>query len=158
MGAPDESLHSRSITDDAFYEWLLSDHPDARAERQWRRSTRYQNERDTAADIAAWAARINAADPSRHTQAARDLAASTGPRAAESLARAEAEAVESDELYVARMRAEFERHMRVSGPDWAYPDYRYPEHLTGASAANYPPPPSPDMPEPADPRPGHPAA
>ena len=29
-------LHGRDMTDDAFYEWLLSDHPDARAERDWR--------------------------------------------------------------------------------------------------------------------------
>ena len=32
--------------------------------------------------------------------------------------------------------------MQVSGPPDAY-DYRYPEHLTGPSAADYPPPPAP---------------
>ncbi len=38
-------LHGRDVTDDTFYEWLLSDyewlrsdHPDARAERDWRRT------------------------------------------------------------------------------------------------------------------------
>jgi hypothetical protein len=29
-------LHGSDVTDDAFYEWLLSDYPDARAERDWR--------------------------------------------------------------------------------------------------------------------------
>jgi hypothetical protein len=46
-------LHRRSTLDDAFYEWLLSDHPEAKAEREWRRSTHLQRERGTAADIAA---------------------------------------------------------------------------------------------------------
>jgi len=32
------ALHGRDVTDDAFYEWLLPDHPDARAERDWRRT------------------------------------------------------------------------------------------------------------------------
>lgn len=32
--------------------------------------------------------------------------------------------------------------MRVSGPPDCW-GYRYPEHLTGPSAANYPPPPAP---------------
>jgi hypothetical protein len=135
-------LRDRSVTDDAFHEWLLSDHPDAKAERDRRRSTHYRRERDTAADIAAWADRINAG-PGRHTQAARDLAASMGPRAAQSAAPAEIESAEPDDLYVARLRADFERHMRlqVSGSGWAHPDYRYPEHLIGPSAANFPPPP-----------------
>ena len=31
-------LHGRDATDHAFYEWLLSDHPAARAERDWRRA------------------------------------------------------------------------------------------------------------------------
>jgi hypothetical protein len=32
-------LHERSATDDAFFEWLLSDHPDVRAERDYRRAS-----------------------------------------------------------------------------------------------------------------------
>jgi hypothetical protein len=128
-----------------FYEWLLSDHPDARAERDYRRGTSCQRQRETAADIAAWADKINA-QPDRHTQAARDLAASIGPRAAESATRAEIESAEPDDLYVARLRAEFETYMHVhlDNPD---PEYRYPGHLTGPSAAHYPPsagPPEPD--------------
>jgi hypothetical protein len=137
-------LHGRSTADDVFYEWLLSDHPDARAERDWRRSHHYQHERDTAADIAAWARRIDAA-PEGHTQAALNLAATIGPHAADSAIRAEVDHAEPDKLYVARLRAEFEthRHVHWDNPD---PSYRYPQHLTGPSAAAYPPPPEPRTP------------
>ncbi len=135
-------LHGRPTTDHVFYEWLLSDHPDARAERQWRRGTYLESARQTAADIACWAARVTA-DPHRHAPAARELAATIGPRAAASATRAEIESAEPDDLYVARLRAEFESHMRVH---WDNPDpgYRYPAHLTGPGAAGYPPPPEAD--------------
>jgi hypothetical protein len=138
-------LHGRDATDEAFYEWLLSDHPDARAERDWRRNRHYQQQRDTAADIAAWARRIGADPPQRHTSAARDLAATIGPHATQSAIRAEVESAEPDELCVARLRAEFETHRRVhwDNPD---PSYRYPACLTGPGAASYPPPPEPDVP------------
>ena len=53
--------------------------------------------------------------------------------------RLEFEEAEPDDAYVARQRAEFESHMR-----WDHPGYRYPAHLTGASAASYPPPPEPE--------------
>ncbi len=139
-------LHGRSTADDAFYEWLLSDHPQARAERDYRRTASYQHQREVAADICAWAARISA-DPDRHTQAARDLAASIGPDATRSALRAEIESAEPDELFVARLRAEFQTHRRVH---WDHPDpgYRYPAHLTGPGAAAYPPPPEPGDPAP----------
>ena len=67
---------------------------------------------------------------------ARDLAGTIGPMAHASALRAEIEEAEPDDAYVARQRAEFESHMR-----WDHPDYRYPAHLTGPSAASYPPPP-----------------
>ena len=136
-------LHGRSTTDHAFYEWLLSDHPDARAERQWRRGTYLESARQTAADIADWAARVTA-EPERHTPAARDLAATIEPHAAASATRAEIESAEPDDLYAARLRAEFETHMHVhcDNPD---PGYRYPAHLTGPSAAAYPPPAEADI-------------
>jgi hypothetical protein len=134
-------LHHRSTLDDAFYEWLLSDHPDAKAEREYRRGGSLQHERDNAADIAAWASRVSA-EPEQHTQAARDLAATIGPMAQASAIRAEIEAAEPDDAYVVRQRAEFETHMRVHW-DHPAPDYTYPAHLTGPSAASYPPPPEP---------------
>ena len=91
--------------------------------------------RESAADIAAWADRVSA-DPQQHTPMARDLAGTIGPMAHASALRAEIEEAEPDDAYVARQRADFESHMR-----WDHPDYRYPAHLTGTSAASYPPPP-----------------
>jgi hypothetical protein len=134
-------LHGRSTTDDAFYEWLLSDHPDARAERDYRRDAYYESQRQNAAAVRAWVDKVNAQTDAPQT--ARDLADWMGPRADESALRAETEFAEPDDLYVARVRAEFETYMQVSGPPDAY-DYRYPEHLTGPSAASYPPPPEPE--------------
>jgi hypothetical protein len=131
-------LHSRPTTDHAFYRWLLSDHLDARAERQWRRGTYLQSARQTAADIAGWAARVSA--PDGHTQAATELAAAIGPRAAANATRAEIKSAEPDGLYVARLRAEFETHMHAR-PANRDSGYRYPAHLTGGpGAAGYPPP------------------
>jgi hypothetical protein len=131
-------LHHRSTLDDAFHEWLLSDHPDAKAERDRRRSAHLHREHGTAADVAAWADRVSA-EPERHTQMARDLAATIGPMARASAIRAEIDQAEPDDAYVARKRAEFESHMW-----WVHPDYRYPAHLTGPSAAGYSPPPEPE--------------
>ena len=131
-------LHHRSTLDDAFCEWLLSDHPDAKAERDWRRGTHLRQLRESAADIAGWADQVSA-EPGRHTSMARDLAGTIGPMAHASALRAEIEEAEPDDAYVARQRAEFESHMR-----WDHPDYRYPAHLTGPSAASYPPPPEPE--------------
>ena len=135
-------LHHRSTLDDAFCEWLLSDHPGAKAERDWRRGTHLRQLRESAAEIAVWADRVNA-EPERHTPMARDLAGTIGPMAHASALRAEIEEAEPDDAYVARQRAEFETHMRVHW-DHPDPDYRYPGHLTGPSAAGYPPPPEPE--------------
>ncbi len=135
----EDSLHQRSTTDDAFYEWLLSDHPAARAERDYRRTATYQYQRDQATAVLTWVAKINAQADAPQTL--RDLADSLGPLAQESARRAEIDYAEPDDLYAARCRAELETHMQVSGPPNAY-DYRYPEHLTGPSAADYPPPPA----------------
>ena len=134
------NLHGRDVADIAFYEWMLSDHPDARAERDWRRAAAYQAETDRAAAVRAWAGKINAQPDAPRTL--RDLAASMGPLAAGSAARAEASYAEPDDAYVARLRTQHETHMQVSGPPGSW-DYRYPGHLTGPGAASYPPPPGP---------------
>ena len=126
---------------DRFYEWLLSDHPDARAERDARREAAYRDLTQNEAAVQAWAAKVNAT--TGVPQNLRDLAASMGPRAAGTAARAEAGHGEPDETYVARARARHETYMQVSGPIGAY-DYRYPEHLTGPGAAGYPRPPEPE--------------
>ena len=56
----EENPHDRNVTDDAFYEWLLSDHPEARAERDRRRAATYQHQHDQAAAVRAWADKISA--------------------------------------------------------------------------------------------------
>ena len=134
-------LPDRDVTDDAFYEWLLSDHPGARAERDRRRAATYQAETDRAAAVRAWADKIGARPDAPHPL--QDLAASMGPLADQSAARAQARYAEPDDTYVTRLRTQHETHIRVSGPPGSW-DYRYPAHLTGPGAAAYPPPPEPD--------------
>ncbi len=138
-------LHGRDVTDTAFYEWLLSDHPGARAERDWRRAATYQAETGRAAAVRAWADKINAHADAPQTM--RDLAASMGPLADQTTVRAEASYTEPDDAYVTRLRAQHETHVQVSGPPGSW-DYRYPAHLTGPGAAGYPPPPEPGAPAP----------
>jgi hypothetical protein len=135
------SLHDRDVTNDAFYEWLLSDHPDAQAERDRRRAATYQAETGRAATVRAWADKINAHPDA--PQAMQDLAASMGPLADQATARAQARYAEPDDAYVTRLRTQHETHIRVSGPSGSW-DYRYPAHLTGPGAAAYPPPREPD--------------
>ena len=138
-----DGLHGRDVTDDAFYEWLLSDHPDARAERDQRRAATHQAETGRAAAVRAWVDKISAqprrtpdpAGPGRHH----------GPAGRPDPARAEARYAEPDDAYVTRLRAQHETHLQVSGPPGSW-DYRYPAHLTGPGAAAYPPPPEPDVP------------
>ena len=93
-------LPPRDVTNDAFYEWLLSDHPDARAERDRRRAATYQAETDRAAAVRAWADKINAQPGA--PQNLRDLAASMGPLADQTTARAEARHAEPAEGSVSR--------------------------------------------------------
>ena len=137
-------LHDRDVTDDAFYEWLLSDHPDARAERDRRRAATYQADTGRAAAVRTWADKIGAQPDA--PQPLRDLAASMGPLADETTARAEASYAEPDDAYVTRLRAQHETRIQVSGPPGSW-EYRYPAHLLGPGPAAYPPPPpEPDAP------------
>jgi hypothetical protein len=136
-------LHGRDVTDAAFYEWLLSDHPDARAERDSRRTATHKADTDRAAAVRAWADKITAQPDAPQTL--RDLAASMAPQADQAAARAEARYAEPDDAYVTRLRTQHETHMQVSGPSGS-PDYRYPAHLVGPGAGAYRPPPQPDVP------------
>ena len=122
---------------DPHYEWLLSDHPDARAERDHRRQATYQSERERAAQVQTWAAKIDATPDAPQTM--RQLADSLGPSAAESAARAEAAIAEPDEAFVARARDNWETDMQVSAPGGSW-DYRYPARYIGESAASQPQP------------------
>ena len=66
----------RAMSSDQNYEWLLSDHPDARAE-QTVAARPPINPSDRAAQVQAWAAKIKAAPDA--TQAMRQFADSLGP-------------------------------------------------------------------------------
>lgn len=55
-----DDLHGRDIADHVFLEWLLSDHPDAKAERDWRRAATYPYQRNQAAAARARAEKISA--------------------------------------------------------------------------------------------------
>ena len=81
----------------------------------------YQAETDRAAAVRAWADKINAQPDAPHTL--RDLAASMGPLADETAARAEARHAEPDEAYVTRLRPQHETSVQVSGPPGSW-DYR----------------------------------
>jgi hypothetical protein len=140
-----DGLNDRDVTGTAFYEWLLSDHPDAKAERDRRRAATYQAETDRAAAVRAWTGKINAQPDA--PQPLRDLAATMGPQADQAAARAEARYAEPDDTYVTRLRTQHETHIQVSGPPGSW-DYRYPAHLTGPGAAAYPSPPEPETREP----------
>ncbi len=129
-----------SAEGDAFYEWLLSDHPEAKAERDRRRGTYYQGEIERAAQVQAWVAKIDATPDPPAT--IRKLANSIGPTAEKSRARAEAAIAEPDEAYVTRERSHWETFKRVSSPDM--PDYRYPSRYIGIVAASQPRPPEPE--------------
>ena len=94
--ADEDNLHQRSTTDNAFYEWLLSDHPAARAERHYRRAASCHYQRDQAAAVLTWVAKINA--QAGVPQTLRDLAGSLEPLARESARRAEIDYAEPDDL------------------------------------------------------------
>jgi len=75
--AVSDGLHGRSVTNDSFYEGLRSDHPDAKADRDYRRTASQVYKRDQAAAVRGWADKINAQADAPETM--RDLANSVGP-------------------------------------------------------------------------------
>jgi hypothetical protein len=128
----------------AFYEWLLSDHPDARAERGCRREAYYRSEIERTGQVQAWVAKIDATPDPPPT--IRGLAETMGPLADRSRARAEAALAEPDEAYVARERGNWETFMRVSAPD-GWPEYRYPARYIGEASGGQPRPEAEPEPE-----------
>jgi len=77
-------------------------------------SPTYRAETDRAAAAGAWGDKINAQPEAPHTL--RDLAASMGPVADETAARAEARHAEPDEAYVTRLGPQHETSAQVCGP------------------------------------------
>jgi hypothetical protein len=137
--SPDLSRYS-SLPDDA-YEWFLSDHPWAVAERHRRHTEYYERERQNATDVLAWTEKIDQLEPSSTSRdfdgAARRLAESLRPMANKTLERNEADSAVPAEVSIIEDRRRLEISRRVSGD---VDDYTYPAHLIGPGAAAYPPP------------------
>ncbi|MEU7823048.1 hypothetical protein [Catellatospora sp. NPDC049133] len=141
--APDLSRYDASVSPEA-YEWWLSDHPWAAAERTRRHAAEQQDELDRAERIADWIARTHAADASGDLVDRPDgwrdnlvgLATAVTPLAEEARLRATLDSAEPDDLRVVRLREALERKRRLEGE----PQYAYPQHLQGPGAATYPPP------------------
>ncbi|MER7015323.1 hypothetical protein ABT324_28150 [Saccharopolyspora sp. NPDC000359] len=135
-------LSSYDTSDPAAYEWLLSDHPWARAERVRRRAATTDAELATTTAVRAWTDRIDALDPTTRpldpafTQRMRKLARIMRPLADQRETRVQHAAETPDDVLVQELRSKWEISRRV-GDD---PDYRYPPHLIGPGAAAYPPP------------------
>ena len=123
-------LRGYPTTDDDAYEWLLSDHPWAVAERR-RAEVRRIEETTRAAQLQQW---IDTLD--RSVQGAGSaLAGLLRPSADLAGVRAEVRSAEPDDLAVHRDRAAFVRERCARGED-----YHYPAHLLGSGAVDYPPP------------------
>jgi hypothetical protein len=130
-GHPD--ISERSVPDPAFYEWLLSDHPLAEAERHRRREASFARRAAERARIREITGRWPADVPE---EAAR-LRDSMGRLADGQAERDRWDQAVDEEIAVETLRVQWETHVRVSGDD---PDYRYPERYVGPGAADYPPP------------------
>lgn len=139
--APDLSQYS-GRADDA-YEWLLSDHPWARAERARRAGRDRDAELRNAGEVRAWTDRIGSTDLDERYRHAPEIAANLRglaelmrPLADEGRLRAYLDAAASDEVRVDRLREQWATHKRAEGDR----DYVYPPRLRGAGAAAHPPP------------------
>lgn len=139
--APDLSGYAPE-PDDA-YEWFLSDHPWARAERMRRAETESSAELGNANDVRTWTDGIDALDlPRRYphnpviAENLRGLADLMRPIADDQQVRALVGAAEPDDVRVARLRTEWITTKRIQGDR----SYDYPARLTGPGAAAYPPP------------------
>jgi len=129
------------------YEWLISDHPWAVAERARRAADYFAAELEPDADIAEPAPAPGEPHPIIEEELSgvpAELEESVGglveavPDATadrNQLAYTVADA-ELDEVAVVRYRREYEEYRRAHGE----PEYGYPEHYVGDAAAQYPPP------------------
>jgi putative SOS response-associated peptidase YedK len=126
---------ARSIADDAFYEWMLSDHPLAAAERERRREQHYLLRHEQRALIRQLVDHWTP-EASERLFALRE---SMG-RFADRWERVCDEWQQGERVDVDTVRARFTLEQRDRGRG----DYRYPERYLGPQAASSPPPPSPD--------------
>jgi hypothetical protein len=139
--APDLSTYDTRL-DDA-YEWLLSDHPWARAERIRRAARGWDADLRNADAVREWTDRIEGADlDDRYphnpeiAENLRGLAGLMHPIADEQRVRTHLDSAISDEERVYQLRQEWVTHRHAEGDH----DYWYPAKLRGPGAAAYPPP------------------
>jgi len=128
------------------YEWLISDHPWAAAERARRASEFYAAELDPDAEA------IEPPPPGEPHPIVEEEISGVPAELAESVGGLAEPAVdptadphqlpytvgdvEPDEVAVLGQRAEYAEYRRAHGE----PDYQYPDHYVGPAAAEYPPP------------------
>lgn len=128
-------LEDLSVLDDAAYEWLLSDHPRAAAERARRRHAHVRRELTIATDALAAAERL------AHDPAASDNMRRLADKIVEPLARTAALAADVDDAASDASRvAAACRDLETARCNAGDVDYRYPAHLTGPAADHVPPP------------------
>jgi hypothetical protein len=128
----------RMTAADRFYEWLLSDHPEAAAERARRRAAYLAYEARGRDGLSRFVARTEAdRDASEHIRELVKTARWLLQRQADRLA---ADVAEPEPERLARQRRELETSRRVQGAH----GYRYPARYLGPRAAQQPIPPDPD--------------
>jgi hypothetical protein len=143
--APDLTGYQISTApDDPAYEWYLSDHPWAVAERARRREAEMQFTLNRAQKVQEWIERTRANDAAGELADRPDgwrdsliaLAEGMAPVVADNHTRASVASAEPDDLWVANARRRLETARQVSGDH----DYTYPTRLLGPGAAACPPP------------------
>ncbi len=123
---------------DRFYEWLLSDHPAAVAERARRRAAHLAHEAHGREVLSRFVERTQANPAAPET--VQRLAETAGWLLGRQADRLAAEAAESEPERLARQRRQFETSRRVQGAH----GYRYPARYLGPRAARQAIPPDPD--------------
>ncbi|SFQ81992.1 hypothetical protein [Amycolatopsis rubida] len=139
--APDLSTFDSS-PDDA-YEWLLSDHPWARAERVRRAESGWDAELRNAGAVRDWTDRIDGADLRERyphdpeiAENLRGLAEIMRPLADTQQLNAHRDSAVPDAVRVHRLREQWATRQHIQGDQ----GYRYPARLLGPGAAAHPPP------------------
>jgi hypothetical protein len=137
-------VNAELSAEDRFYEWLLSDHPGAAAERARRRLDNQTVEAHDLARLRAWLTKIDSL--ARDGQPLGDSVWRLAEQARTWLIpsaeqRLTASIGEPDQAWVRRSRHDYETSQQL-GKDL---DYRYPARYLGAQAARQPIPPDPSM-------------
>jgi hypothetical protein len=117
------------------YEWLLSDHPRALAERERRAAEYFTAEVQHEAGLLVDDDEQFAGELTERGEEIGGLATQVEPAGDPDQVRHDLEP-ESDEVTVAKARRDYETYRRQHGD----PDYVYPARYVGSAAAAYPPP------------------